>query len=1150
MEAIKKATAAAVVSVALAVPTAAFAVEAGTTTAPTGGGAIVADASGESQEGQGEATPGIPSAVVSAPSDRGGVASLEAGATPDAAEGASTEGPTVAPAGDAGKAGEAGDAARTDESGEKGEAGEAGTDEKPVAPVDGPDAGEGSAPSDGSGSGLADAGPEGTVPGENAEQPSAIVPEGVYELYVRDGSNRKNLDVRSGSDQDAADVDVYDDNSTKAQRFRISRVEDTEYSVVYNVGSGKVLDVANGVAAAGAKVWQYAYNGTDAQRWRVVANADGSYTLLSALRAADGGALALDVRGGLLANGTPLQLWGANDTAAQCWYLESPKSVEDGVYGMASSLAGDRSLDISGADVATGANAQVWSTNSSTAQRFNVRYDERTGYYTIKNIGSGKVLDVSGASLESGANVWQYDENGTWAQAWSIDGLGDGSYRIVSANSGLALDVSGGRSADGANVQQYAPNGTAAQRWLLERRAELAEGFYTVHAGGDTAFVLDDAAGSREVGTNVQLWRDNGSDAQRFELVRYGDEGYYLVRNVRNGGYLTLSGSDSGANALQWLAGESPEDSQLWRVVLHWDGFGLLSRSGLALDVNGAVFGQGTNVQGYADNASIAQRFCLRTTVSTTLGITNVGATVSTPGGVEERILSTLVADSPYLFLPSYADLSKTALTTFVPGRGGFYASATRDDAGEFVSAGSTIDLESGGFVRDGNGAYRVFLRLSEGDSPLLVQVMRSANVPAVFVTSDDPILKGRGYVESSADHSLKAKGSMVLAEADGTVTYDGRLTQIKGRGNSTWLAPKKPYQIKLDKKASLVDGKKGNEANKANKAKTWLLLANAYDQSMLHQFIAAQTALAMGLDSTPDCRLVDLYYDGEYRGTYLLSEKVEVNKGRVDIEQIENGSVDDVSVESHPTASGTNSYGREYRFVTGVKAPADLSGGYLLELDNAYYAAERSWFDTSIGHFVLKNPEDASEEQVRYISERVQAAIDAARAGNAGAGFDVSSLARVFLVEELAKNSDYIRHSSTYFYKDKGDGLVCAGPIWDFDQSFGVSPWNVGMGYEDPEGFASERYAFFLDDPAVRQQVKREFNESLRPYVEDVLLSDKDGGAGLVERTAEGIVRSASMNGLVWDGGDADDFLACAARMRDWIARRVAWMDATINAW
>lgn len=1118
MGVIKKATAVAVVSAALAVPTAAFAVEAGTTAASVSAeDAVSVIAPSEVQE---LATVGgeAPSAPVTARSNEDDVTSSEADTSSGTGE--FDAGPSDVSADDDSQMG----------------ATHGTTPSQTVS--DAPDASEGSVV------GLAGSGSEGTALGEDAERPSAIVPEGVFEISVRDGSNRKNLDVRAASDQDAADVDVFDDNSTKAQRFRISRVEDTEYSVIYNVGSGKVLDVACGEAAAGAKVWQYAYNGTSAQRWRVVDNGDGSYTFLSALRSADGGALALDVRYGLLSNGSPLQLWSANGTVAQRWYLESPRTVEDGVYGIASSLSGDRSLDIDGSGMSAGTNAQIWGTNSSTAQRFNVRYDERTGYYTIKNIGSGKVLDVSGASHESGANVWQYDENGTWAQAWSIEGQDDGSYRIVSANSGLALDVSGGSSTDGANVQQYAPNGSTAQKWVLERRGELLQGRYTIHTSGDTAYVLDDATGSREVGANVQLWRDNGSAAQQFELVRYGDEGYYVVRNVRNGGYLTLTGTEQGSNALQWLAGEQPEDSQLWKATLHWDGFGLLSRSGLALDVNGAVFGQGTNVQGYNDNASIAQRFWLRTVGAASLGITNVGATVSTQEGAEERILSTLVADSPYLFLPSCADLSQTVLTAFVPGRGGFYASATRDDAGMFVKAGAAIDLVSGGFVRDGDGAYRVFLRLSEGDAPLLIHVMRSANVPALFLTSDDPFLKGRSYVESSADHSLKSEGSMVLAEADGTVTYDGRLDQIKGRGNSTWLAEKKPYQIKLDKKASLVDGTKGN------KAKKWLLLANFYDQTLLHQFVAARTGLAMGLVSTPDCRTVDLYYDGEYRGTYLLSEKVEVGKGRVEIDEIENDSVDDVSVESHPTAYGTNSYGREYRYVTGVKAPADLSGGYLLELDNGYYASERSWFDTSIGHFVLKSPEDASEKQVRYISERVQAAIDSARSGDAGAGFDVTSLARVFLVEEFAKNSDYIRHSSTYFYKDKGEDLVYAGPIWDFDQGFGVSPWNVGMGYESPEGFASEHYEFFLGDPAVRQEIKREFNERLKPYVEGTLLSDKDGGAGLVERTAEGIVRTARMDGLLWDRGDADDFLARALQMREWIARRIAWMDATINAW
>lgn len=279
MGVIKKATAVAVVSAALAVPTAAFAVEAGTTAASVSAeDAVSVIAPSEVQE---LATVGgeAPSAPVTARSNEDDVTSSEADTSSGTGE--FDAGPSDVSADDDSQMG----------------ATHGTTPSQTVS--DAPSASEGPVV------GLAGSGSEGTALGEDAERPSAIVPEGVFEISVRDGSNRKNLDVRAASNQDAADVDLYDDNSTKAQRFRISRVEGTEYSVIYNVGSGKVLDVACGEAAAGAKVWQYAYNGTSAQRWRVVDNGDGSYTFLSALRSADGGALALDVRYGLLSNGSP-----------------------------------------------------------------------------------------------------------------------------------------------------------------------------------------------------------------------------------------------------------------------------------------------------------------------------------------------------------------------------------------------------------------------------------------------------------------------------------------------------------------------------------------------------------------------------------------------------------------------------------------------------------------------------------------------------------------------------------------------------------------------------------------------------------------------------------------------------------------------------
>ncbi len=53
----------------------------------------------------------------------------------------------------------------------------------------------------------------------------------------------------------------------------------------------------------------------------------------------------------------------------------------------------------------------------------------------------------------------------------------------------------------------------------------------------------------------------------------------------------------------------------------------------------------------------------------------------------------------------------------------------------------------------------------------------------------------------------------MALLAADGESVYDGKLTQIKGRGNSTWKGAKRPYQIKLDKKTDLLQT--GDSADK-----------------------------------------------------------------------------------------------------------------------------------------------------------------------------------------------------------------------------------------------------------------------------------------------------------------------------------------------
>ena len=294
------------------------------------------------------------------------------------------------------------------------------------------------------------------------------------------------------------------------------------------------------------------------------------------------------------------------------------------------------------------------------------------------------------------------------------------------------------------------------------------------------------------------------------------------------------------------------------------------------------------------------------------------------------------IGGESYLFLPSTADL--TALTLYFEGGP---VKLTAGGQTITVTCGQPFDLAALYSEAPGNGVYAFTFRADS--DPLRVKLMVSQNIGAMYITSDDPVSKGRSFVEQAKEN--KATGRMTLIGADGGVVYSGALTQIKGRGNSTWNYMKKPYQIKLGKKTDLLQTGDPDEA-----AKTWVLLANAYDSSFILNTLTFDLADALGLPYSPNSRPIDLYYDGEYRGTYLLSEKTEINGGRVDINDLEedfedaNPQVEDF--DGLPTAMGANRYGNTYRYVTGLTDPEDLSGGYLLEIDYASRAyAEKSWF-------------------------------------------------------------------------------------------------------------------------------------------------------------------------------------------------------------
>lgn len=478
------------------------------------------------------------------------------------------------------------------------------------------------------------------------------------------------------------------------------------------------------------------------------------------------------------------------------------------------------------------------------------------------------------------------------------------------------------------------------------------------------------------------------------------------------------------------------------------------------------------------------------------------------------------------------------------------------------VNSGETIDLKE--LCGEGE-TYRITLLAQAGSKSceLEVTVVPITGVASMYLTSDDPVEHGREWVEASPDKSNKATGSMVMTAPDGEIVYNGELKQIKGRGNSTWLDAKKPYQIKLKDKADLLQ-----TGEKKNAAKTWVLLTNATDPSLIRNNIVYDLSVAMNMVPGIECRPVNLYYDGEYRGAYLLCEKVEINKGRVPIEDLEeafeNANPDVTDFDALTVKTGTTAGGTVYRYCEGIKNPEVLTGGYLLEMDTAARAAqEKCYFTTTRGqNVVVKSPEYCSKEAMEYIASYYQEFEDTLY--HAGKNPDnqktladymsVESAVQCYIINELSKNPDGYRTSS-YLYKDAGSDVMTMGPVWDYDLSFGTSWGMYTQPCQDPEQFFTLRSEFgkaLYACDEYRQAVHDIYLDTVAPLVSDILLGGKGEGDSALQ-SLDGYQKelnsSAAANAIVWNASKAA-WAENISGLRTYITQRNAWLSAELAKW
>lgn len=432
---------------------------------------------------------------------------------------------------------------------------------------------------------------------------------GVVTIQCSSNSS-KVLDIKGGSKDNAANVQVYGSNDSFAQKFEMRYRGNGLYYFV-SINSGKVLDVTGGSLASGANVQQYGFNGTMAQFWYLVADGDG-YRIVNAK---SGNVLCIAASSAQ--NGTNVQVGTADGSSAQRFVIKEVDILTNGgVYTIAPYCATGNVLSLS--DNSTSKNAAVVTAEASeeVAGYWIVSLDGE-GHATFTNLLSGYKLTAEDPSAKSAAMV---SDSGI---SWKVVPNGDGTFSFVpTTNEGLAIDIKGASTSAGAAVQIWTSNGSKAQRFVLARYTNVMNavkngktadaGVVSFAVSKNSAKVIDVAGGSMNEGANVQLYGSNKSLAQKYQLSYVGN-GLYTIKNLKSGLYLSVKDNASSTGSNVQLESFRNVIGQCWYLVADGEGYVIRNaRSGLALDAAGGKTDNATNIQIYTANGTSAQRYLVK----------------------------------------------------------------------------------------------------------------------------------------------------------------------------------------------------------------------------------------------------------------------------------------------------------------------------------------------------------------------------------------------------------------------------------------------------------------------------------------------------------------------------------------------------------
>lgn len=380
------------------------------------------------------------------------------------------------------------------------------------------------------------------------------------------------------------------------------------------------------------------------------------------------------------------------------------------------------------------------------------------------------------------------------------------------------------------------------------------------------------------------------------------------------------------------------------------------------------------------------------------------------------------------------------------------------------------------------------------------VTFLRSGDVPAMYIDVRSGTMD---YIHTEKGN--EEPGAIRIYSPEGTLEHSGSLETINGRGNVTWENnPKKPYSLKLSAEADLLG---------LGTAQKWILMANGFDASNLRNKAVYDFADTIGLAFSPESAWVDLYLNGEYAGLYLLSERNEIHRERIDIDAA-GGTLVSIDMQQrmerqdypHIVVDGDTAL----RLHSGEKVTEEMTG-FWKSVDNAIQA-----------------PDGVDPVTGKHYLDFI----------------DLDSWVRKYLIEECFGNVE-ASAVSHYFYIDGADetGKVYAGPVWDYDYALGstrtwqtstVQAFFCARPYVWDEEDTPWFYALWQKEE-FREQVIRVYKTEFRPRMQQLLET------GFDEYAAE-IAQASRLNQIRWLMDDAAEE---TESIKAYLTARLAFLDS-----